>query len=65
VLLLSFDSHAARVYGKVTDENKVPLPFATLHVKNTTLGTTSNAEGSYSIDLPSGTYELIFQYVWI
>jgi hypothetical protein len=45
------------------DENKAPLPFATLHIKNTTSGTTSNVEGFYSIDLPPGTYNLIFQYV--
>ncbi len=52
-----------RIFGKVLDEENKPLPFATLHLKNTSLGTTTNIDGAYSIDLAAGNYILIFQYV--
>lgn len=55
--------NASRVYGKVSDENNEGLPFATLYVKNTSIGTTTNAEGSYVLELAPGSYELVFQYV--
>lgn len=52
-----------KVFGKVTDENNQGLPFATLYFKNTSIGTTSNAEGNYSIEVNPGEYEIIFQFV--
>ncbi|UXX78813.1 DUF5686 and carboxypeptidase regulatory-like domain-containing protein [Reichenbachiella carrageenanivorans] len=54
---------AAELFGTVTDQSGVPLPFATLYVLNTTKGTTTNIEGRYSLDLPPGQYELVYQYV--
>lgn len=53
----------ARIFGKVTDENDKGLPFATLYIKNTSVGTTTNAEGDYSLEVSPGEYEIIFQFV--
>ena len=54
---------ASKIFGKVTDENDQGLPFATLYIKNTSIGTTSNAEGDYSLEVSAGEYEIIFQFV--
>jgi hypothetical protein len=53
-----------QITGKITDENGTPLPFATIYVEGTTLGTVANTEGEYLLDLRSpGAYQLVFQYV--
>jgi hypothetical protein len=51
------------VKGKITGANKEDLPFATIYVKGTTIGTNSNEEGHFSLKLKPGQYELVFQYV--
>ena len=61
--LASFPAMGEKIFGKVTDENGQGLPFATLYIKNTSIGTTSNAEGDYSLEVNAGEYEIIFQFV--
>lgn len=51
------------VNGKVTGAKKEALPFASVLVKGTNLGTNTNVNGFYTLKLPAGTYQLIFQYV--
>jgi len=51
------------VNGKVTNAKNEALPFATIYVKGTTIGTNSNEDGNYSLKLKQGEYELVFQYV--
>ncbi len=66
LLLISFwafQTEAAKIKGKVTDEKGETLPFASIYIKGTTKGTTSNLEGNYSYDLPMGNYTFICQYV--
>ena len=41
-----------RIVGRVTDEEKQPLPGVTVVIKGTSLGTATNAEGRYSLTLP-------------
>jgi hypothetical protein len=53
----------AKIRGRITTADGSFLPFATLYVKNTNLGTTSNEEGDYALELPNGKHELVFQYV--
>lgn len=55
-------SQKAILQGKITDEKGEALAFATLHLKNTTIGTTTNAEGTYSLQVAIGNYEVIAQY---
>ena len=61
--LLSTITFAAHVHGKLTDESGEFLPFASIYIKGTSIGTTSNIDGMYDIELEAGTYELVFQYV--
>ena len=52
------------VSGKIMDgEFNEVLPFANVLVKGTSIGTTSDFEGAYSIDLAPGTYTLVFSFL--
>ncbi len=52
-----------QVKGLVTDTAGEALPFATVYVQGTTIGTTTNMQGEYFLDLDDGSYQLVFQYV--
>lgn len=59
VFLLCFNFSQAQLKGSVTDETGVPLSYATVHIKNTTLTTSTNANGEYIFkDVRQGTYEV-------
>ncbi len=62
--ICSFISYAQfAVSGKIVDaENKEPLNSASVYCQNTTIGTTTNKEGEFSLQLKSGGYELIISY---
>jgi len=52
----------ASISGKVIDENGQPIPGATILVKGTTVGTTSDFNGNYEIKAASnGT--LVFSFL--
>ena len=48
--------------GKISGNNE-SLPFASIYIKGTTKGVTSNDEGAYSMKLEKGNYILVFQYI--
>ena len=51
------------VTGKIVDSaTKEPLSSASVYCQNTTIGTTTNKEGEFSLQLKSGGYELIISY---
>lgn len=51
------------VTGKVVDSaSKEPLPGASVFCQNTTLGTITNKQGEFSLNLKAGGYELIISY---
>ena len=62
-LFISVQASAFAVSGKVTDETNKPVPFASIYIKGTTRGTTSNMDGMYSMDLAVGAYELGFRLI--
>jgi TonB-linked SusC/RagA family outer membrane protein len=49
--------------GKVTSPNGEGLPGVTVVVKGTTLGTTSNADGSFSLSVPDKSGVLVFSFI--
>ena len=64
LFLLSFQwASAATVSGKVTDETNEGLPFVSVYLQGTTFGVTTNKDGNYSIELPVGTHDLVFQLI--
>ena len=49
--------------GKVIDSaTREPLAFASVFCQNTTLGTTTNREGSFHLSLKEGGYDLVITY---
>jgi hypothetical protein len=56
-------SMAGGIRGTIKDDKGEPLPFATIFVKKTGTGTTTNANGFFELALPQGVYEITFQYV--
>src|SRR4051812_26692578 len=51
------------VSGKISDKSGKPIPFVNVTVKGTTVGTTSNSDGVYSIALPEKSNTLVFTFI--
>ncbi|MEI3801173.1 MULTISPECIES: DUF5686 and carboxypeptidase regulatory-like domain-containing protein [unclassified Chitinophaga] len=62
-IFISSYCQAIAVKGRVTDDKDQPLPFATVFIKGTTTGTTTNAAGQYQLDLAPGQYTVVCQYI--
>ena len=54
---------AGSVNGSVTNEDGSPVPFVTVYVEGTTIGTTTNADGKYQLELKDGYHTVVFRYV--
>ncbi|MEE4197158.1 MAG: TonB-dependent receptor [Bacteroidales bacterium] len=52
-----------KVVGTVLDENGSPIPGVNVFVKGTTIGTVTDLEGNYTIQVPSGEVVLVFSFV--
>ncbi|GAC1375472.1 MAG: TonB-dependent receptor [Hymenobacter sp.] len=69
-LLLTGASSGARaqqagadITGRVVDSKGGGLPGVTVQVQGTTVGTTSDPDGKYSLKLPAGAKNLVFSFV--
>jgi len=52
------------ITGKVTDENtSEPLPFVNIGIMDQAIGTFSDSNGSYRLELPKGTYTLMISCI--
>lgn len=51
------------ITGRVTDEAGLPLPGTTIIVKGTTIGTVTNADGEFSLNIPLNAEILQFSFV--
>ena len=51
------------VSGTVFDEQNEPLPGATVMVPGTTVGTSTDVQGRYSVTVPNGASSLQFNYI--
>ena len=61
--MLTEQQATKKVSGKVTDQTGSPIPGASIVVKGTTTGVTTNMDGNYSLALPSDAKILIFTFV--
>ena len=52
-----------KVLGKVTDPTGAPIPGASVVVKGTTTGTTSDANGNFNFSIPDNAEVLTFSFV--
>ncbi len=63
-VLESFGTQAdITVTGRVTDENGEGLPGATVAVKNSSVGTITDIDGSFSVKIPDDAQTLVFSFV--
>jgi hypothetical protein len=51
------------VTGKITDASGAPIQGANVLVKGTNVGATTNADGDFTISVPSGSTALVVSYV--
>ncbi|WP_298156573.1 TonB-dependent receptor [Flavobacterium sp.] len=63
--LTAFAQNKGTVSGTITDKelNNEPLPFASVTIKGTTMGTSTDMEGKYTLTLPEGNYTLVVSFV--
>lgn len=54
---------SAQVSGTIKNSKGDPLPFASIYVKGTTMGTFSNESGEYKLNLNAGSHSIIYKYV--
>lgn len=52
-----------QISGMVTDKQGAPLPGVTVLVKNTTIGTVTNNDGTFQLSLPENAETLVFSFV--
>ena len=52
-----------RISGTVTDENGEPIIGASVLVKGTSVGTSTNIEGKFTLDVPASSRTLVISYV--
>ena len=65
-LILSFSALFAQqrfVSGRVTDESKAPVTGASVIVPGTTIGTITDVDGNFKIQVPEATRNLSFSFV--
>ena len=51
------------IKGKATDENGEVVPGVSVLVKGTTVGTITNVDGQYTIEIPANAQTLVFSFV--
>lgn len=51
------------IKGKVTDSSGQPLPGASVVIKGTTIGVTTDVNGDYSLDVPVDAKTLLFSFI--
>lgn len=51
------------VKGKIMDNNGESIPGASIRVKGSSIGTTSDANGNYTMQLPAGNNSLVVSYL--
>ena len=53
--------NAQTVHGRITGNDGLPMPGASVYVPELRQGTTSNQDGFYELSLPSGIYNISYQ----
>ena len=63
ILLLAEQPQKIEIKGAVKDNNGLPLPGVTVVIKGTTIGTISQADGSFTFFVPADTKTIVFSFV--
>ncbi|WP_083253313.1 SusC/RagA family TonB-linked outer membrane protein [Flavivirga aquatica] len=60
--IISLSAQDKTIYGKIVDKDNLPLPGATVLIKNSNIGTSTDFDGKYSIKVNQGAI-LVFSFV--
>jgi len=52
-----------QAYGRITDNTGEPLPGATVMFKGTTIGTTTDADGNFSVTIPANAQSIVVSFI--
>ena len=63
LLLVFTNLLSAQIKGVVIDENNKPIPYVNIWIENENIGTTSEEDGSFKIDLKDENKHLIFSAI--
>ncbi|RYY59323.1 MAG: TonB-dependent receptor, partial [Chitinophagaceae bacterium] len=63
LFLSSFVFAQVTVRGKVVNESNTPIAGVSVQVKNSPTGTSTNADGDFTVTVPAATSVLVFSYV--
>jgi hypothetical protein len=61
LLVPILDISAQILRGHITNAKGEPLPYATIYIAETRMGTATNLDGKFELTLPAGTYSVTFQ----
>ena len=53
----------AQLVGVILDSDGSPLSYVNIYITGTSIGTTSNEEGRYTLEANEGQYEISYQYI--
>lgn len=59
ISISAFSQHKTMISGKVLSTEKTTVDFATVYLKGTNFGGTTNEEGIYHLQAPAGEYTLV------
>ena len=59
ISISAFSQHKTMISGKVLSTDKTTVDFATVYLKGTNYGGTTNEEGIYHLQAPAGEYTLV------
>ncbi len=48
--------------GSIKDADE-PIPFVSVYIKNTTIGTSANVDGIYTLKIQNGTYTIVYKTI--
>ena len=63
IITLGGFAQQIRLTGTVRESSGETVPFASVYVKNTTLGTAANVDGIYSLALDKGTHTIVYRAI--
>lgn len=63
VVTLSVSAQQVKLTGTVKESNGESVPFASVYIKNTTIGTSANVDGLYSLSLDKGTHTIVYRAI--
>ena len=62
---VAFSQSKGTISGTILDKefDNAPLPYADVYIKGTSIGTTTEFEGKYNLQVEPGTYTVVFSFI--